>query len=97
VVLAGFIRRTIRATLPGSAVGGVVAALLAMVFALAPELLDPSRWRITLAWSGMLGVVWWLVVLMLRDGPEAWRCPRCEYDLRGNESGRCPECGAVVP
>jgi ribosomal protein L37AE/L43A len=23
-------------------------------------------------------------------------CPRCEYDLTGNTSGRCPECGAVL-
>jgi hypothetical protein len=24
-------------------------------------------------------------------------CPRCGYDLTGNDSGRCPECGAEVP
>ena len=24
------------------------------------------------------------------------RCPACEYDLRGNTSGRCPECGAPI-
>lgn len=24
-------------------------------------------------------------------------CPQCEYDLTGNVSGRCPECGAAVP
>ena len=27
-----------------------------------------------------------------------WRfCERCGYDLRGNTSGRCPECGLIVP
>ncbi len=26
-----------------------------------------------------------------------FRCETCGYDLRRNESGRCPECGAVVP
>jgi len=24
------------------------------------------------------------------------RCIRCGYDLLGNESGRCPECGATI-
>jgi hypothetical protein len=24
-------------------------------------------------------------------------CPQCGYDLTGNVSGRCPECGAVAP
>ncbi|HUO10701.1 MAG TPA: hypothetical protein VM008_20540 [Phycisphaerae bacterium] len=24
------------------------------------------------------------------------RCPACEYDLRGNTSGRCPECGTPI-
>lgn len=23
-------------------------------------------------------------------------CPRCQYDLTGNASGRCPECGEIV-
>ena len=25
------------------------------------------------------------------------RCPRCGYDLTGNESGVCPECGTATP
>lgn len=24
-------------------------------------------------------------------------CPRCAYDVRGNQSGVCPECGAALP
>ncbi len=24
---------------------------------------------------------------------DAEKCPNCGYDLTGNESGRCPECG----
>jgi hypothetical protein len=28
--------------------------------------------------------------------PEAGHCPFCEYDLRGNASGRCPECGTPI-
>lgn len=33
-----------------------------------------------------------------RDRPAQWRgegkCAKCGYDLTGNVSGRCPECGA---
>ncbi len=25
------------------------------------------------------------------------RCPTCRYDLRGNQTGRCPECGEAIP
>src|SRR5262245_61134316 len=24
-------------------------------------------------------------------------CPRCGYDITGNQSGRCPECGTKLP
>lgn len=35
--------------------------------------------------------------LWLRDRrPPAGHCPVCAYDLRGNVSGRCPECGTAV-
>ena len=28
----------------------------------------------------------------------AWAfCEKCRYNLRGNTSGRCPECGTVIP
>lgn len=27
--------------------------------------------------------------------PDVVRCPQCDYDLRGIDSGRCPECGAA--
>jgi hypothetical protein len=27
---------------------------------------------------------------------DARHCPVCEYDLRGNTSGRCPECGTLI-
>jgi hypothetical protein len=29
------------------------------------------------------------------DGRGAHRCPRCGYDLTGNVSGVCPECGTA--
>jgi len=42
---------------------------------------------------GILGLV-----LRFRDRatPTGAMCARCGYDLRGNVSGRCPECGTVV-
>lgn len=41
-----------------------------------------------------IGSLWAIAPGLFR----AWRalpqtCPRCEYSLRGNTSGRCPECG----
>lgn len=30
-----------------------------------------------------------------RRRPRAGRCRRCDYDLTGNVSGRCPECGTA--
>lgn len=33
-----------------------------------------------------------------RDGYiDRRHCPRCDYDLRGSPSGRCPECGWFPP
>jgi hypothetical protein len=45
------------------------------------------------------GAFWLLVVTptMRRNAMRVWAehglCPKCGYDLRGNDSGRCPECG----
>jgi len=37
----------------------------------------------------------WLMRTRLDFSADA--CVACGYNLRGNESGTCPECGAVVP
>lgn len=40
--------------------------------------------------------VWFFVELHIRfpiQGPRLPRCRKCGYDLRGNISGICPECG----
>lgn len=60
----------------------------------------PTRLRIwpTVAYCVMFGV---LAVIIVRAGARAGflemakhRCRECGYNLRGNTSGRCPECGA---
>ena len=43
----------------------------------------------------------WLVYGWVRwervPDPENRSCRNCGYDLTGNVSGRCPECGTVIP
>ena len=55
----------------------------------------------------VLGVPHWFLTLLFAIGPGVWfikwrkrrrlamagKCPACGYDLTGNESGVCPECG----
>ena len=41
-----------------------------------------------------LGCFWILRSRRVRSRPG--HCPTCEYDLTGNESGVCPECGTPV-
>lgn len=58
--------------------------------------------------SGLFAPFWFLCLLCLVDPAvelTAWhrsrgirrsdRCRKCEYDLTGNISGRCPECGLI--
>lgn len=42
----------------------------------------------------VLAGTFWLRYQLVRAS--ALFCSRCDYDLRGNESGICPECGASV-
>lgn len=51
----------------------------------------------------VVGVLWNVVLFAIRN-PERrrqrWtaqgRCPSCGYDLNGNQSGVCPECGTRI-
>jgi hypothetical protein len=47
-----------------------------------------------LATTGIGVAIGWAIIIARYD-PLA--CPRCGYSLRGNVSGRCPECGRPVP
>jgi len=47
-------------------------------------------WLLVVAAGFPTAVLWW------RDRrPKAGRCEVCRYDLTGNVSGVCPECGTV--
>lgn len=37
------------------------------------------------------------VLLCATDRPPTAACPACAYDLEGNLTGVCPECGAELP
>jgi hypothetical protein len=51
----------------------------------------------TAAVLGGLGPAYVVVRLLTRRKPRAWECPACAYDLTGNTSGVCPECGVPIP
>ena len=44
----------------------------------------------------LLALSWPAVLLSVRRARPAFACVRCEYDLRHNVSGVCPECGTTV-
>lgn len=48
---------------------------------------------------GIVPLVWFrkLRVRLARQRDPRPRCPNCRYDLSGNISGICPECGTPVP
>jgi len=49
-------------------------------------------------WVGLAMMVSTLPAFLLLLRKEvAGRCPHCHYDLTGNESGVCPECGHTTP
>lgn len=39
--------------------------------------------------------VFWCIRLA-HSRPRAGFCPQCDYDLTGNTTGQCPECGAAI-
>jgi hypothetical protein len=45
------------------------------------------------AYESLILMVGVLIVLLPRGKKGALPCPRCRYDLTGNTSGTCPECG----
>jgi len=53
--------------------------------------LEVPVWLLVVAVGFPTAILWW------RDRrPKAGFCKVCKYDLTGNESGTCPECGTGV-
>lgn len=45
----------------------------------------------------LIGLIWRVSVVSLASRPPSERhCPQCDYNLLGNISGRCPECGELL-
>jgi hypothetical protein len=64
-----------------------VALILVLVLTLAP------LWYMVLLFGiPYMAIIWWPP----RRPPPPGHCAACGYDLTGNLSGRCPECGATA-
>jgi hypothetical protein len=58
-----------------------------------------KAWKITLA-LGALPMAWIVVAAagaIFRHRVRLDHCPHCGYNLTGNISGTCPECGTSIP
>ena len=80
----------------GSVVPVVLAVLAAQHFlARGAQGLFPTVWLA----PGLYAAVVCGVGLLIASQPRrrAGACAKCAYDLAGNQSGVCPECGAPIP
>ncbi len=83
------------------AAGGLLLAPRQLLFSIESRLGFPRPWTywaiclvVQFLWYYALAVLW----IWLRDQrqPIPGHCANCGYDLTGNVSGRCPECGNTV-
>jgi len=58
----------------------------------ANKIFDVPHWFFALIFAILPAV--WFFLWFWRRRPMVGKCPACGYDLTGNESGVCPECGA---
>jgi predicted RNA-binding Zn-ribbon protein involved in translation (DUF1610 family) len=59
--------------------------------------IDIQYWKLALAFAAMPAIwplIWWRFVRLRYERPDV--CRACSYDLTGNVSGVCPECGARI-
>lgn len=46
----------------------------------------------------IVGLLYFLLVLEpIQQKHSSGHCRKCKYPLDGNKSGRCPECGTIIP
>ena len=53
-------------------------------------------WAIGLSYGLIAAFLAWLWPVRRRPSVNGPRCPKCDYSLIGNVSGRCPECGRKI-
>jgi hypothetical protein len=74
---------------PVLVIAAALVFLAAVIGVLAWDVWEPWRWWL---WHRRTGR--WLA---RRDALRSQgHCPECAYDLTGNVSGTCPECGAAI-
>ena len=62
-----------------------------------PELgRSTPHWAAVLSWASGLLVSVLMGVYLHRHRPRKGHCPVCRYNLTGNVSGQCPECGTPI-
>jgi len=57
--------------------------------------ITPKYWKLECL-SAIPPVVWVIRVVQMRSKIKRGHCTTCNYNLTGNESGACPECGTVI-
>jgi hypothetical protein len=91
-------------------IAGVVALLLSLIVGIAwlrTVISLPLLWwvvededpRLLRTFFVLFGIAIALRLLARRLAPPPARpgfCPQCDYDLTGNQSGVCPECGSTL-
>ncbi|HEY8750526.1 MAG TPA: hypothetical protein VIM11_21260 [Tepidisphaeraceae bacterium] len=56
--------------------------------------INVPHWSVAASFAGP--PAWWFVTFRRRRHRRANACPTCGYNLTGNTSGICPECGTAV-